>query len=158
MAVMADASLAVILRQLAAPTIETGRRHALLRLGARDPIIPFKRRLIYERDGFRCLWCQQSSVLLQLDHVKPWSAFPKGTPPEVADRSDNLRTLCEECNGNRSNLVWPQWTRIVGVVDCCWDCIWLEDESPDYPLPESTVLAYCGECGMNSRACEGWLL
>lgn len=52
---ISDSSLAAILRQLAAPTIETGHRHALRRRGERDPITPGKRRLIYERDGFRCL-------------------------------------------------------------------------------------------------------
>jgi Restriction endonuclease len=155
--VTADTSLAVILRQLAAPTVETGYRHQLLRLGARDPIIPFKRRLIYERDGFRCLWCQRSDVPLQLDHIKPWSAFPKGTPPEVADRSDNLRTLCEDCNLARSNLDWPEWTRVVGVVECCWDCMW--SDPSDHQLPEDvTWLAYCGECGFNSRVSERWIL
>jgi HNH endonuclease len=156
--VIADTSLAAILRQLAAPTIETGQRHARLRLGARDPIIPYKRRLIYERDGFRCLWCQRSEVPLQLDHIKPWSSFPSGTPPEIADRSDNLRTLCEDCNADRSNLHWPEWTRVVGVVECCWDCVWYDPSLTDELPEDATWLAYCGECGLNSRVCERWIL
>lgn len=58
--------------------------------------------LVMQRDGFRCTNCGSSpakghAVSLQVDHVLPWS---KGGETTL----DNLQTLCETCNGGKSNL------------------------------------------------------
>lgn len=58
--------------------------------------------LVMRRDSFRCLQCGKSpatdlSTVLVIDHITPWS---KGG----ATIYENLRTLCEVCNGGRSNL------------------------------------------------------
>lgn len=136
------------------------QRHAVVRVGERDLIDPYKRRLIYERDGFQCLWCGGSIDFLQLDHVVPWSAGG-------SDRSDNLRTLCQPCNEQRSNYVDPAEPRLVGVARACWWCarrsprlapdgwgdrLWVETEWVE-------IKAYCAVCGTTSCVPdEGWLL
>lgn len=58
--------------------------------------------LVMRRDGFRCKRCGRSpathlGLSLVIDHHVPWS---HGGPTIF----DNLRTLCEECNGGRGNL------------------------------------------------------
>jgi hypothetical protein len=58
--------------------------------------------LVMRRDGFRCQQCGRSpantlGTVLVIDHVHPWS---KGGESVY----DNLRTLCEKCNGGKSNL------------------------------------------------------
>jgi hypothetical protein len=55
------------------------------------------------RDSCICKICgaspaKDSSVVLHVDHIKPWS---KGGETEL----DNLRTLCSICNVGRSNVV-----------------------------------------------------
>lgn len=58
--------------------------------------------LVMRRDGFRCQQCGRSPAItpgtvLVIDHVHPWS---KGGETIY----ENLRTLCEVCNGGKSNL------------------------------------------------------
>jgi 5-methylcytosine-specific restriction endonuclease McrA len=58
--------------------------------------------LVMRRDAFRCVKCGRSpathhGLALVIDHVIPWS---KGGQTVF----ENLRTLCEECNGGRGNL------------------------------------------------------
>jgi ribosomal protein S27AE len=108
-----------------------------LRTGERDRISGKVRRLVYERDGRRCVYCG-STYDLQLDHVIPWSAMG-------SDRSDNLRTLCELCNGERSNRRDPIPARIVPVVD--W-CDWCAQRRPSEDGRQ--IKAYCGQCGLTS--------
>jgi len=60
------------------------------------------RHKVMVRDDFRCRMCGTSpamrhGVILVLDHIKPWSAGGETT-------FDNLQTLCEQCNGGKSNL------------------------------------------------------
>lgn len=128
---------------------------ARTRLGAprvgeqREPIHPWLRRAIYWRDGNRCGWCFKGfdDGMLVLDHIKPWA--DGGT-----DRSDNLRTLCEPCNDDRSNYSTDSYTRVVavGMCDHCyirprWDaegrvvCHELDVES------EFRQSVFCGRCG-----------
>src|SRR6266540_5739917 len=98
-------------------------RHPVLRTGERGPIDPYKRRLIYERDGYACQHCGASvepdsrmpGAVLQLDHVVPWSA-------NGSDRSDNLRSLCGLCNEDRSNFVDDIPPRLIGVARNCYWC------------------------------------
>lgn len=58
--------------------------------------------LVLQRDNFACCLCgaspaKDTSVELQVDHVKPWS---KGGETTI----DNLQTLCQKCNLGKSNL------------------------------------------------------
>lgn len=58
--------------------------------------------LVMRRDGFRCQQCGRSpattpGTVLVIDHIHPWS---KGGETIY----ENLRTLCEVCNGGKSNL------------------------------------------------------
>jgi len=60
------------------------------------------RYLVLDRDHFRCRACGRSpatevGVRLQVDHVKPWS---RGGETAI----ENLQTLCERCNGGKSDL------------------------------------------------------
>ena len=120
--------------------LTAGDRHTRSRIGGREPIHPVVRKLVYARDGYRCRWCG-SSERLTLDHVVPWSAGG-------SDRSDNLRTLCWECNEDRSNFrTDSDVARPVGVTDLCLPC-WLPhlyaDEVPADDCPHIPV--YCGQC------------
>ncbi|AXK76425.1 HNH endonuclease [Mycolicibacterium neoaurum] len=79
--------------------LEARRRypvHRTSRTEEREPIRSDDRKYVYERDGFRCVWCN-AVERLTLDHVVPWSAGG-------SDHVDNLRTLCWDCNGHRSNF------------------------------------------------------
>jgi hypothetical protein len=60
------------------------------------------RYLILKRDNFKCQSCgrspaNQPGVMLQIDHIKPWSAGGETV-------EQNLRTLCHLCNVGKSNL------------------------------------------------------
>lgn len=60
------------------------------------------RHLVQRRDKFRCVLCGKSpathhGTALVIDHIVPWS---KGGETEF----ENLRTLCEPCNGGRGDL------------------------------------------------------
>ena len=55
-----------------------------------DPMPEGVRRLVYERDGGRCLACG-SGELIQYDRVVPWSMGGRNEP-------QNIRLLCAECN------------------------------------------------------------
>ena len=50
------------------------------------------RRSVYERDGYKCIWCGKGSNL-NADHIKPFAYYP-----ELRFAIDNGRTLCVECH------------------------------------------------------------
>ncbi len=57
---------------------------------------------IMQRDNFKCKVCgaspaTDSSVILQVDHIKPYSKGGETT-------EENLQTLCSKCNLGKSNL------------------------------------------------------
>lgn len=75
------------------PVIRTGRP------GQLDPQV---RKAVLLRDRYTCRWCGSNPRTLicdgfEVDHIVPWSAG--GT-----NATDNLRTLCAECNQERSNF------------------------------------------------------
>lgn len=56
------------------------------------------RKAIFERDGYKCIWCGIKSgcgkaVILHADHIKPFAHYP-----ELRLAIDNGRTLCRECH------------------------------------------------------------
>ncbi|MBU1230003.1 MAG: HNH endonuclease [Proteobacteria bacterium] len=58
--------------------------------------------LVMRRDNFKCMMCGVSPAMkpgtvLVIDHVTPWES---GGETEF----ENLQTLCEQCNGGKSNL------------------------------------------------------
>jgi hypothetical protein len=140
-------------------------RHPVLRSGEREPIDPYKRRLIYRRDGYSCRWCgwqveptsAAPGLTLQLDHVIPWSAYG-------SDRSDNLRTLCARCNETHSNFVEPDPPLLIGVVRQCYWCARRTHTLPERYMGVGVdeldhISAYCGRCdGTSWVPDEGWLL
>lgn len=71
------------------------------------------RRAVFERDGFKCIWCGAKSqkgikVYLHADHIKPFAYYP-----ELRFAIDNGRTLCKECHkttetfGSRTKSIEP---------------------------------------------------
>lgn len=58
------------------------------------------RRKIYERDNYRCRCCgrSQNEVDLEIDHIVPIAKGGKST-------SDNLQTLCTECNKRKGTTI-----------------------------------------------------
>lgn len=46
---------------------------------------------IFQRDGYRCVYCKRADMPLTVDHIRPRS---KGGP----DSPTNLVTACDSCN------------------------------------------------------------
>lgn len=64
----------------------------------RQEVTPKVRYRILKRDGFKCVLCGKTArdTKLEIDHIHPISLG--------GDSSDkNLRTLCADCNGGKSN-------------------------------------------------------
>ena len=58
--------------------------------------------LVMQRDDFKCRICGTSPALkpgmiLEVDHIVPWTVGGETV-------MENLQTLCEPCNGGKSNL------------------------------------------------------
>ena len=71
------------------------------RRGSREPSDRL-RFLVMRRDNFKCRLCGASpathaGITLVVDHVRPWES---GGNTVI----ENLQTLCERCNGGKSNL------------------------------------------------------
>lgn len=66
-----------------------------LKSGEERRLPDWKRDLVLRRDRVQCVWCG-SKGRLEIDHIIPWSAGG-------SDDFDNLRTLCHDCNQERSN-------------------------------------------------------
>ena len=69
--------------------------------GPRDPSIRL-RFMVMRRDNFKCVSCGASpatnhAIVLHVDHVVAWSKGGRTT-------SENLRTLCSDCNLGKSDL------------------------------------------------------
>ena len=97
------------------------QRWPILRTGEREPIPPITRRLVLDRDNYRCTICDGKWGGLELDHLIPWSA-------NGPDSSDNLRTLCAEHNLDRSNFREAYLPRLVPVTTTCDPCLAIHDQ------------------------------
>lgn len=109
------------------------------RLGIpRQPLNPPLRRSVLMRDGYRCVWCDESyvrnrGVLFEVDHIIPWISGG-------ADHPVNLRTLCRECNQERSNRVSEFDGRALPIVWRCCSC----DQWGDVELVgPALITAFC---------------
>lgn len=72
---------------------------AVIRRRGNRPHIPAStRRLVYDRDGWRCVYCGAPDPL-SLDHVKPYSKGGQDVP-------GNLVTACLPCNWSRGAGRW----------------------------------------------------
>jgi len=125
---------------------EVGERWPVLRTAKtqRRRDIPQSDRIyIYVRDGFYCCFCGRSGkdwarerVQLVPDHVVPWSAMG-------SDHVNNLRTLCWDCNEQRSNIRTERdadWNPLPVTYECVRCC-------PDIPRDDPSVdLAFCYNC------------
>lgn len=130
-----------------ADAIELGhKRTRVVRSGDRIEIPGWVRKAVHARDGWRCRWCATrvpgfqsftSTLWLELDHIVPWSAGG-------SDRSDNLRTLCNDCNEGRSNYVSDSHVRVTPVGWC--------DRCARSSSPHPPVLVFCGTCEMTRPA------
>lgn len=107
-----------------------------------------KRAIIHARDGNQCAYCPRES-LLNIDHIVPRTAFHI-EDLFIADRSDNLISVCWICNEEKSNYEHVQLKR-PGVTISCWECA--ENRHKWYfgtgfgPPPEFKFPVYCGEHG-----------
>lgn len=112
------------------------------RLGIpRQPLPTVLRRSVLARDGHRCVWCQVSflrnrGVLFEVDHIVPWIAGG-------SDHPVNLRTLCRECNQERSNRVSEFDVRALPIVWRCYRCDEWGDVEHEGP---ALITAFCATC------------
>lgn len=111
------------------------------RLGvARQPLPQLTRRSVLLRDGYQCVRCfvsiARGSVVFEVDHIVPWIAGG-------SDHPVNLRTLCRECNQERSNRVTELDVRALPIVWRCYACDQWRDVEPDGP---SLITAFCSTC------------
>lgn len=51
------------------------------------------RKVVLERDKYKCIWCGFTGPGLVADHIKPFALFP-----ELRFAIDNGRTLCANCH------------------------------------------------------------
>lgn len=60
--------------------------------GRRRPESNAFRKAVFERDGFRCVWCGSQKNLVA-DHIRPFALYPK-----LRYTPKNGRTLCNPCH------------------------------------------------------------
>lgn len=66
-----------------------------------SPTYKLWRTAVFERDHYTCVFCGKKGVVLNADHIKPWSLFP-----ELRFAIDNGRTLCVECHRKTDTYGW----------------------------------------------------
>lgn len=112
------------------------------RLGIpRQRLAPLTRRSVLARDGYMCVWCRVSharnrGVLFEVDHIVPWIAGG-------SDHPVNLRTLCQECNQERSNRVSEFDGRALPIV---WRCYLCDEWGDVEQVGPSLITAFCTTC------------
>lgn len=60
------------------------------------------RAAVFERDNYRCVYCGDASLHLEVDHVVPKAQGG-------SDSLDNLVTACRSCNRRKSGRTPEQW-------------------------------------------------
>lgn len=162
-------SLAQIFAEQDAEMARVPTRYPVLNTEPREQMGGRKWHLIMERDGPACWMCATDRGPWEIDHLLPRSSF---MPTDLlrADRSDNLRVACLDCNQKRSNYDKPRPPEgAIGVTNRCWVCTYVDfdpgDDSErwsywkeDHHVPEMTIRAYCGFCGYTAVPDVTWLL
>lgn len=122
------------------------RMHVVRSSRNRSPLPDGRRRIVLLRDRYTCQWCGDNGrdVPLEVDHIVPWSAG--GT-----DATDNLRTLCSDCNQIRSNYRTDLGAAQADlcVVQCspCQDrAAEARGEPTDGLDPDDRVRVFCWTC------------
>lgn len=138
-------SMADLLRGYASKLIAPGSPRAELdqtRLGIpRQPLPQMTRRQVLARDSYRCAWCYASrarnpNILFEIDHIVPWSSGG-------SDHPVNLRTLCRECNQERSNRVSDLDGRSLPIV---WRCYLCDQWGDVERVGPELIKAFCSTC------------
>lgn len=63
-------------------------------------ISPSLRKSIYDRDGYKCVLCENNNIeLFNIDHAVPYGV---NGPTEI----NNLQILCYECHKQKGARVW----------------------------------------------------
>jgi hypothetical protein len=62
------------------------------------------KKAVLQRDNYTCVWCgvrkeNDKSVILNVDHIKPFSLYP-----DLRDDINNGRTLCVHCHRKRHKI------------------------------------------------------
>lgn len=98
---------------------------------------------LWLRDGGTCWICGRKAYQGVADHVRPRSNWPADLL-QFADRSDNLRLACWDCNERKSNLNYQGGTMPLGVTTWCVRC------RPEfqYDFEDRQVRCFCIHCGM----------
>ena len=69
------------------------------------------RQLVFERDGWKCTYCQQQlgkkGRNLHCDHIHP---VIKGGSDDLS----NLTTACKSCNVSKSGMTVDEWMTVIG--------------------------------------------
>ena len=70
-------------------------------------------RLLTDRDGPECFYCDAPNGGTTVDHVVPLHPDPegRGSEPPGADAPDNKVLACAECNSSKGNLRLALWIR-----------------------------------------------
>lgn len=139
-----------------------GERAEVRRWGERRPITPMVRKLVFIRDGYACQGCGRTpwgnderfrSGPLHIDHIVPWSA-------DGSDTTDNLRTLCQDCNMDRGNRVRDSDKPATPIVRMCAPCLaafepqhqrWIEKAAESVRFE-----VYCAKARHIGWAIDGW--
>jgi hypothetical protein len=119
-------------------------RMPVLNREPRPAISTALRRGLWLRDSGLCWICGHTVVREVADHVRPRSSWPADLL-RFADRSDNLRLACWDCNEAKSNFTYPGGDLPLGVTVWCIRC------TPDMAEPfdpERRVRCFCVKCGM----------
>ncbi len=69
---------------------------------SREAISEQIRRLVFERDGFACVYCSEANLPLELDHTIPFSRGGGST-------DKNLVTACRPCNRRKGARTPEEW-------------------------------------------------
>ncbi len=71
---------------------------------SKTPAIAF---LVFERDGYTCLYCERGlddGVQLTVDHLTPTTWFERGTATGDPDDPGNLVCACLNCNSSKRDM------------------------------------------------------